>query len=195
MLYAMNPSGNNITVQINSIVNVLYLMMAFDDLDGRDFFDFVRLITYGDDASLNTESKVFTFQALRKWFADKNLKITLPDKTDTAMEVDLSFSEVDFLKRVDTFIEELGVFLGALDEDSILKSLMWHIPSKEVTVREQMSQSINCAVGQWFNHGRAVYEYRVAQLKEALSEVGWVENCVNISYDDRVVAWREKYSN
>jgi hypothetical protein len=58
-----------------------------------------------------------------------------------------------------------------------------------------MSQSINCAVGQWFNHGRAVYEYRVAQLKEALSEVGWVENCVNISYDDRVVAWREKYSN
>nr|ASG92522.1 putative non-structural protein [Picornavirales N_OV_011] len=193
MFFSTNPSGNNVTVQVNSVVNFFYLHMAFQDLDGREFHDHVRLITYGDDAMASVRNSAhFNFHELKKWFAERSIKITLPDKSDGVVKY-YKFSEVDFLKRSTSYIEELDTTVGALDENSIAKSLMYNIPSTVESPREQLSSTFANACHEWFAYGRVKYDSRMLQMKEVCQRQGWKEPIFDIPYDARVEEWKEKY--
>jgi hypothetical protein len=62
--------------------------------------------------------------------------------------------DADFLKRKNVFIPELERHVGALDEESIFKSLHSNLRSKSLTKQELAATCIDGAIREWFFHGR-----------------------------------------
>lgn len=171
MLFGTNPSGQNMTVYINSIVNSLYIRCAFFSIyPGRVFRDHVGLATYGDDfiGSVSKLCPDFNFRSIKEFLATMDIKLTLPNKTESDIEY-LDFKDVDFLKRKSFLNPDLGHEVGLLEEESILKSLVCQEISKVVTPNEQLAGAIASALNEYFYYGREVYEDRRRKLKEILA--------------------------
>jgi hypothetical protein len=96
-----NPSGQNLTVYINSIVNSLLFRCAFYSLVEGDktFQEVCALGTYGDDAksSVAPGFDQFNHISVAKFFADHDMKFTMPDKTSTPTPY-MKDSEADFFE-------------------------------------------------------------------------------------------------
>lgn len=188
MLFGTNPSGQNLTVYINSIVNSLYLRCAFLSMyPEKDFRDHVGLSTYGDDfiGSVSTLCPAFNFKSLKDFLAQMDIKLTLPDKSESDVEY-LSFSEVDFLKRKSRYHEELEFEVGVLDEESILKSLVCQELSSVVTPNEQLAGAVCSALHEWFYYGREVYNDRLAKLNEIMYGFDHKIEELSLTYETRV---------
>lgn len=199
MLQGSNPSGQNLTVYINSIVNSLLnrigFRMIYPEYRGR-FCDAVALITYGDDFKSSASASFPRFNHLS--LADKlaliDMKITMPDKEAEPVPF-LHDENCDFLKR-HNILHECGFYIGALDEDSIFKSLKAVLRSKHISTKEQAAQNIDGALREWFLHGREVYERRRSQMKE-IAERGAISHMCTLleeTFDDRLEVWKEKYT-
>lgn len=205
-----NPSGQNMTVYINGIVNSLLHRLAFNDAYpteerikiGKElglnrpatFRDMVCLSTYGDDAkgSVRTGYDKFNHCQMAAFLAANDMKFTMPDKTSDPVPF-MSRFDCDFLKRKDRFDSELGVYVGMLDQASIFKSLHSIIRSKVVTPEQVSVMNLAGASREFFYHGRDVYEMRQQQLLDIATKSGLPAIDLNISYDQRVIDWREKY--
>jgi len=199
--YGSNPSGQNLTVYINSIVNALLFRCAYyhitkDRENVPEFRDVCSLITYGDDAksSVHKDFPEFNHIAVAKFLEERDMKFTMPDKESepTPFMVD---EEADLLKRANVFSEDTGMIMGALDEDSIFKSLHAVLKSKAITREQQAMQNIDGGLREWFSHGREVYEKRREQMKEIAKRADIIHGCTVIheSYDDRLRNWKNKY--
>ena len=97
------------------------------------------------------------------------------------------------MKRKDRFDEDLGVFVGVLDESSIFKSLHSILESKEVTPEEVCTQNVDGALREWFFHGREVFEMRREQMKEIARRADLPCRTLDDDYDFRVAEWKQKY--
>jgi hypothetical protein len=164
--YGSNPSGQNLTVYINSIVNSLLFRCAYfhvtrDRLHVPPFRDVCALITYGDDAksSVREDFPEFNHIAVAKFLEGRDMKFTMPDKESDPTEYMMD-EDADLLKRSNVYCEETGMIMGALDEDSIFKSLHCVIKSSALTPEQQAMENIDGALREWFSHGREVYEMR-----------------------------------
>jgi len=206
-----NPSGQNMTVYVNSIVNSLLHRLAFFDVYspaslaetgkqlnlGRDarFRDICALSTYGDDAkgSVRRGFDEFNHIQMAKYFAKNDIKFTMPDKESEPVEFMTRYS-ADFLKRHDRFDEDLGCYVGALDEQSIFKSLHSIIKSKVVSPLSVCSMNIDGALREWFFHGPQVFNKRLEQMKEVATKANLPVPALDMTYADRVEAWKDKYS-
>lgn len=199
MLQGSNPSGQNLTVYINSIVNSLLnrigFRMIYPDYTGR-FCDAVALATYGDDfkSSASKQFPEFHHLSLAEKLSFIEMTITMPNKKDLPTPF-MSDYYCDFLKRHNRF-HEVGWYVGALDEESILKSLKAVLRSKHVSLNEQAAMNIDGALREWFLHGRDVYETRREQMKIVAAEGGISHMCslLEDTFDDRVRVWKEKYA-
>lgn len=212
-LLGTNPSGQNMTVYINSIVNALLHRLGFFNSYptqesfgiegaklrkqlGRDirFRDIVSLATYGDDAkgSVMTGFDEFNHISFAKFLADNDMKFTMPDKESDPVAF-MDDDRADFLKRKNRFDEDLGHTVGMLEEASIFKSLHSILKSKAVTPEEVSAQNIDGALREWFYHGRDVFEMRRAQMKEVAQRTGMLCRTLEQDFDDRVAEWKEKY--
>lgn len=91
---------------------------------------------------------------------------------------------------------EVGMHLGALDEDSIFKSLHSVLKSPAVSLTEQCTMNIDGALREWFAHGRDVYEMRRIQMQQVADEAGIAHGCsgLSLSFDDRITIFEEKYN-
>ena len=205
-----NPSGQNLTVYINSIVNSLLHRLAFHDVYdleackkiGKDlrlgrparFRDLVSLSTYGDDAkgSVRDGYDEFNHVSMANYLAKNDMKFTMPDKTSAPVPF-MSRFKADFLKRQDLYSEDLGHYVGALDENSIFKSLHSIIKSKVVTPTEVSAMNIGGAMREWFFHGREIFDKRLVQMKLVAEKANLPIPELEVTYDQRVEAWREKY--
>jgi hypothetical protein len=200
-LYALqhiNCSGNNVTVQINCIVNSLYLRVAFFSLTNKaNFREFVSLITYGDDNKGSVHPQVrsdFNFLTLRSFLAQHDIKITPPDKNSIHEEPFFPLYKLDFLKRQSNFIPEINRKIGRLEEDSIFKSLCYNVASSSTSKKDVAASCIDSALHEWFAHGREHFEMRRRQLIECCKDVGMVNyDPLNISFDQRVELWLKTY--
>jgi hypothetical protein len=194
--YNMNSSGNNLTVNINSLANSLYMRMGFFSTypDKVNFRDHVSLITYGDDAlaSVKHDCRAFNFRTFKEFLARHDVKITLPDKGTNEVEF-LDFKDCDFLKRTSAYIPEIGYEVGKLAEDSIFKSLHCNLSSKSASDVEVAIQCVDQAMDEFFVYGREVYDTRSEQIKTACAECGLFPTNSFRSYDERVKEWKEKY--
>jgi len=199
--YGSNPSGQNLTVYINSIVNALLFRCAYyhitkDRGNVPEFRDVCSLITYGDDAksSVHEDFPEFNHIAVAKFLEDRDMKFTMPDKESEPTPY-MTDDEADLLKRANVYSEDTGVIMGALDEDSIFKSLHATLHSKALTREQQSMQNIDGGLREWFSHGRDVYELRREQMKEIAKRADISHGCTVIhqSYDDRLQAWKDKY--
>jgi hypothetical protein len=195
-----NPSGQNLTVYINSVVNSLLFRSAYYDLRGVDnktkFRDICALMTYGDDVkgSVKQGNDDFNHLYCAEFFAKHDMVFTMPDKesTPTAFMRD---ADADFLKRKNVFCARTGCIMGALDEDSIFKSLHSNLKSKANTKEKLAADNIDGALREWFNHGEGIYEKRREQMREIAerAEISHMCTMLDQTYDDRVEHWKDRY--
>jgi hypothetical protein len=195
-----NPSGQNLTVYINSIVNSLLFRCAFYNLKGLQtkmhFRDICKLMTYGDDVkgSVKKGHDDFNHLYVAKFFAEHDMKFTMPDKESTPTPF-MKDCDADFLKRKNVFCPETGFIMGALDEDSIFKSLHSNLKSKANTREKLAADNIDGALREWFNHGRETYEFRRAQMQEvaASSNIDHICTQLDKDFDYQVEHWKDRY--
>lgn len=205
-----NPSGHNMTVYVNSLVNSLLHRLAFNDAYNEEervqigkelglgrpalFRDMMALMTLGDDArgSVREGYDKFNHISMANFLARNDMKFTMPDKESTPTKFMNRF-DADFLKRKDEFNPDLGVYVGKLDEDSIFKSLHAVIKSKAVGPLEVSRMNMEGALREWFFYGRKHYEMRREQIQKIARKVGVVSDEFEKTYDERVEHWKIKY--
>lgn len=161
-----SPSGAVFTTVVNSIVNQLYIIIAWQQLVGRDLvrsgYDSmeewrrnIELYTYGDDlimAVSDTYVGKFNAQTITKFFANYGIVATSADKT-SEIQPTIPFFEATFLKR--QFLphpNNNSLLLSPLDTNSIYGATQWvwrSANNKEATY-------INCeaALLQAHGHGK-----------------------------------------
>jgi hypothetical protein len=197
-LFGGNPSGQNLTVIINSIVNSLLLRCCFYTVYEKErvFQDHCSFITYGDDVigTVSERCPKFNHLVYAQYLKEHDMGFTMPDKSSTPTEW-MEEEDVDFLKRKCRFNPDLGVKVGLLSEESIFKRLHSHIASKELSREMHSAQNIDSSLHDWFYYGRVVFDERRAQLSEIAEKAGIKAYCagLNIDYDTRVTHWRHKY--
>jgi len=205
-----NPSGQNMTVYINSIVNSLLHRLAFNDAYGEErraqigkelglgrparFRDLCNMMMYGDDAKGSEMEGYDDFNhiSMANYLARHDMKATMPDKTSDPVAFMNRF-EVDFLKRKDCFNPDLGVYVGQLDENSIFKSLHSILESKAESPLEVSKTNLEGAMREWFFYGRKHFEMRQEQMLKVASKAGIVSDYLEKSYDEHVEDWKKKY--
>jgi len=197
-----NPSGHNLTVYINSIVNPLLIRCAyFHLLKDRDvippFVEVCSLMTYGDDVkgSVKEGYGEFNHIAVANFLGSRDMKFTMPDKTSTPTEY-MDDDKADFLKRTNIVNRETGLIFGALCEESIFKSLHSVCKSDAVSNEEQCASNIDGALREWFAHGEEKYEFRRSQMNTIASEAGISAGCqeLDVTYADCVTRFCDKHS-
>jgi hypothetical protein len=206
-----NPSGQNMTVYINSIVNSLLHRLAFHDAYpvtemsaigeqlklGRPAVcrDIFSLMTYGDDAkgSVRAGFSKFNHVQMANFFAANDIVFTMPDKESEPIPY-MTRTSADFLKRSDRFDEDLDAWVGALDENSIFKSLHSILESKVVSPITVSAMNIDGALREWFFHGPEVFNKRLSQMKIVAERANLPVPGLNVTYEDRVADWKEKYA-
>lgn len=194
-----NPSGQNLTVYINSIVNSLLLRSAYFHMYGLDapkFRSIAAMMTYGDDVkgSVKKGYDEFNHISYTKFLADRDMVFTMPDKESTPTKY-MNDCDADFLKRKNYYNEELNQWMGALSEDSIFKSLTSILKSGSITPIEQSMQNIDGALREWFMYGRDHYELRRGQMKEIAKAHSIEAGCsmLDVSYEKCLQMYRERY--
>lgn len=197
------PSGTSITVYQNNGSNSLYQRLGFlylelmpRGLDFRDqsFRDSVRVGNYGDDlkGTVSEEVTGYTMKTFQEFMGKHGIKVTMPDKSADMVEF-MHWDEADFLKRRDVYIPEIKMHVGALDESSIAKSLHANLRNKNLSREELAVAVVSGAVFEYWAHGRAKSDERCSQLREIVAELGLDVPALNVSYDDRVESWKERY--
>jgi hypothetical protein len=198
--FGSNPSGQNLTVYINSIVNSLLLRCAFFHILPEhkhvSFREVAAMMTYGDDVkgSIKQGYDEFNHISYAAFLADRDMIFTMPDKESTPTEY-MRDEDADFLKRKNVYSEDLNQWMGALDETSIFKSLTSILKSKAISPMEQSMQNIDGALREWFAYGREHYEMRREQMKQVAKQHGISGGCAMLSkdYDDCLEMYRERY--
>lgn len=202
ILCGSNPSGQNLTVYINCIVNCLLLRCAYYKLwpEGRGeplpFRLVVAIMVYGDDikGSVRSGFDWFNHITFAKFLAERDIVFTMPDKESVPTEY-MCDDDADFLKRKNRFNEETGLIHGILDETSIFKSLHTVLRSKSISVEDQSAQNIDGALREWWQYGRATYESRRSQMTEVAKTCKIDHLCsqLNVSYDNQLQLFKERY--
>lgn len=196
-LFGTNPSGQNLTVIINSLVNSILLRCCFFTVyEHKDFKNNCAFLTYGDDVigTVSEECSDFNHLSYAQWLSVHDMKFTMPDKESVPTKY-MTSTDVDFLKRKCVFNEDLGREVGLLAEDSIYKRLHSHLLSKELTLEMHSAQNIESSLHDWFYYGRDVFEDRAKKLRSVAQKCNIEHLCpaLEVSYDKRVNRWRHKY--
>jgi hypothetical protein len=202
-LFGSNPSGHSLTVYVNSIANSLLFRCGFFDTypdfgkhgDLKKFVDAVALITYGDDAksSVHKDFPKFNHISYAAFLARFGIVFTMPDKTSTATEY-MRDEDADFLKCKNVWNEERQIYMAALDEMSIFKSLHF-VGASQNDDRQQAASNINGAIREWFSHGEEKYEFRRAQMREVAEMcdlIGWCDQ-LDVTYAQAMHRWVQTY--
>jgi len=200
MLFGSNPSGQNLTVIINCIVNSILLRCAYYSKYPNDkigsFRKYVAIQTYGDDVlgSVSSKRKLFNVVSVSDYLAKYNIKFTSPSKEKAECPF-LRDDELEFLKRTNYYNSDLGCNVGILAEKSIYKRLHCHVTSKYLNMEQQSAENIDTSLKDFFYFGRDKYDEMLCKLKEVATRANIDLMCRGfVDYDERVVAWKEKYT-
>lgn len=210
-LFGSNPSGQNLTVYVNSIVNSLYQRCVFyeiyPDFDGI-FSAVVKLTTYGDDNLMGVHESLSEYNHTRmaEIYDEHDIVFTMAQKEADSVPF-IEMEDVEYLKRWSRFDSSLtytksngekekGMYIAMLDEDSIFKSLMQNIKSKTEPQSQVAIQCIEGAMREWFFYGKEKFDERHAQMKEVVARknyTNWMQSSFWHSYEKREVDWMHKY--
>jgi hypothetical protein len=197
-----NPSGQNLTVYVNCIVNSLLLRCAYyhlypaDEGNPEPFRHNCAIMTYGDDVkgSVREGCDWFNHISYADFLKHRGMVFTMPDKESIPTPY-MNDSDADFLKRHNFLNEDTGYIHGVLDESSIFKSLHTILKSKAVSALDQSAGNIDGALREWWQYGRSMYEKRRAQMTNVARRAGITHMCEELdrTYDDRLTLFKEKY--
>lgn len=155
--FGSNPSGQPLTAILNSLVNSIYMRIAFSDLGGSlcDFKRQVHLMTYGDDNILNTCLKWFNHTAIQQTLKKRNVTYTMAQKDAVSVPF-IHISEADFLKR--SFEELEGRIVAPLSISSIHKMIGVMVEKGNVSEEEVIAQSYLSARMEMCLHGKEKFD-------------------------------------
>jgi len=207
-LLGSNPSGHNLTVYVNSIVNSIIFRCAYYDSQRcrnittlRPFDKVCSSSTYGDDVIATVSGSLgttFTFDSVKQFLARYDIVFTTPDKSDREGIHFFDKNDVDFLKRRTVFVPELYLPVGALDEMSILKSLCCIVQGHE-SISAVTQSNLTLAARTYVYHGRAKFDKIIVKLRLLAENQGW--DCtllnLNLSFDEwilkHLISHRKEY--
>jgi len=203
-----NPSGNVLTVVLNTIVGAMYLRLAYLELRKeqdvgefssekgisfpslRDYDRDVKDWIYGDDnlyAISPTITHWFNPLKLSKYFARYGITYTTADKSG-GEQVLKPLMELRFLKRGWRRDEDYPqVFRAPIDVDTIYELTNWirECPNED----EQLETQIEGALREAWAHGKEFYEKFLSECNSALKTVG-MKQFAN-EYDLQTDHWRQ----
>jgi hypothetical protein len=162
------PSGQPLTVEINSIVNSLLMRMVFFVIMDRhyprkshsSFRSLVRLATYGDDNVLGIDNSIplYNHTMIQSVFAEWGIQYTMADKNADSVPYQ-KVSEISFLKR--KFVEhpDLGI-VAPIEYDSIVKCFYYWVRTKNTPLSfpQQFREAVKSQVREAFLHGPEFYD-------------------------------------
>jgi hypothetical protein len=202
------PSGVPITVDLNGVQNSLHNRVHYFATGLREpFRNNVSQYCVGDDNEKTVRKKIrskYNFLFQQQYAARYGYKITPADKDGTA-QADWPLSELDFLKRKNSFIPEIGMSLGALAEDSMIKALHVGMNPKPLKasdgtlIPQDLSDTARNALLMFaheaFNHGRDFYEANMPGIRKIAEEHGLEEDFLYKTFDTRVEDWKSDYQS
>lgn len=158
-----NPSGNPLTVIINTIVNYMYMSLVWLEIyPGKTLDDFaqaVRVIAYGDDNLLSVKDGYPEFNqgTITRVLAQYNIGYTTETKTDSQDVTYRSLKDVTFLKRGFRKDDAYGkLFWLPTMATETLESFMFYYrssPEESEQLRENMRNGLMFAAF----HGKEYY--------------------------------------
>jgi len=191
-LLGSNPSGHNLTVYVNSVVNSLIFRCAYfasqqhlNKQHVRPFRTICAASFYGDDAIATVNkclAKTFCFRQMKEYLETHGIVFTPPDKSE---DKDITFfhkDSVDFLKRKTVYVPEIFLPVGALCEDSILKSLCCVLKGAE-SVEAVTQSNLTLAARTFFYHGRTVFDDKIRLLRLLAESQGWSPVILHLDYE------------
>ncbi len=153
------PSGELLTVVLDSIGMSLMMRLAFRRLYQVPFRSRVALGTLGDDnlQSVASSCPDYHFAHIRKVFGEFGMFFTPADKQDKPDYHYKAITDCSFLKRRFVLSAELGGWIPPLDKKSLVKTLTVYIPGK-TSEKDQFAGALDSVLRESFLHGREFFE-------------------------------------
>lgn len=194
MLDGANPSGNSLTVFINSLCNSLLMRIYFYHLyPRRKFTNNIRMMSYGDDliAAVGSLAGSYTMKGYAKYLAQFGFVVT-PAQKEEELKSFSKLREIDFLKRKFVWSAEYGAMIAPLEESSIYKRLCNYMTS-ETSVEVIVGANVDGALDEWAFYGKAVYLDRQKKLIKIVEEfeLHRFVHRLYMTYEQRVSMWRQ----
>lgn len=164
-----NPSGQPLTVIINSIVNSLYMRYAYLTL-GYDLSQFrkeVKLMTLGDDNIMGSANPGFNHTAIAEVLRKLGVPYTMADKEQESVPF-IHIKDADFLKR--TFRKVENQIRAPLTTDSIYKPLCVYLEKGNICEEEQLAQSYLSGLMESSLHGKDFFDNFKEKMEEILQD-------------------------
>nr|AWK77851.1 polyprotein [Darwin bee virus 4] len=190
-----SPSGAPITVVINTLVNLLYIMIAWESLtaekrkeDGmtfawEEFRKSVAIFCYGDDLIMSVVDKykeIFNTITITKFFAEYGIVATDASKSEHQV-ANTPITQATFLKHSFRKHERHShLWQSSLDWTSINDTTQWIWECADVKLATR--ENCEAALLQAHGHGKRKFENFKAQINGALIKkniqpltLGWEE--------------------
>nr|QKN89066.1 MAG: polyprotein [Iflaviridae sp.] len=158
---AGSPSGNALTSILNSIVNIIYILIAWEKLLGDEirmlgklvFQEFKRCVclrVYGDDLimSIRDYSERFHGQSISEFFKQYNIVATDIFKSKEVLKY-TPLTQSEFLKRTFVMHPTRQKWMSKLRDDTVKACTQWVWQS----ANKDEATEVNCAVALWCAHG------------------------------------------
>jgi hypothetical protein len=197
-----NPSGNLITVQMNSICNSLMMRYVYYSIFPsvkETFNQNVVLGTYGDDNAMGIKKHCtwFNHTACQKAFENVGIKYTMAEKDAVSVPY-ITINDISFLKRSFVYHPELQTIVAPIEEDSTLKRFYYIKKPNEcpLSFEEQFGCYTDGAFRDMYLKGREVYNNFVDKMKRIVSKNQTLKGHVDfIPYDTMTQILKPDYSD
>ncbi|APG77500.1 hypothetical protein [Hubei tick virus 3] len=155
------PSGFALTVEINDLVNQLYMRYCWKKITKASFADyhhFCRVVTYGDDIIISVSDRYkesFNFFNIQECLGQYNISFQ-PAAKDGSIYTTLDLSQVTFLKA--KFVPHptrRTQFLAQLPLESCLDTINWQY--NKVDPYKILFENVRAALNNVYGHGPKVY--------------------------------------
>jgi len=194
MLDGANPSGNSLTVFINSLCNSMLMRVYFYHLyPRRKFANYVKMMSYGDDliASIGSLAGSYTMKGYALYLNKFGFVVT-PAQKEEELKNFSKLCEIDFLKRKFVWSADYASMIAPLEEASIFKRLCNYM-SSETSVEVIVGANIDGALDEWAFYGKTVYLDRQKKLIKIVEEFGLHRfiHRLYMTYEQRVSLWKQ----
>lgn len=175
--FGTNPSGHSLTTIINSIVNILYMMLACKDISVEQDIDInfneffskhMSILTYGDDNIASSNCDMFNHTSISRALEKYGVEYTMADKESDSVPF-INILEASFLKRYFKPSSD-GLYRAPLEETSIKKMLTVCTYSRSISKEEQVAQIIESACREYFQYGKRKFLKERTFLKSLLDK-------------------------
>jgi hypothetical protein len=191
-----NPSGNPLTVIINTAINAFYMRLAWMEIMLEQapalatmdaYHEHVIEEMYGDDNRLVVKESVlrlFNQLTITECLARHGIGYTDEEKSDAVQPFKL-LEETSFLKRRYRKDPEIGedIMLPVMNLDTITSLTNWYREGNDV--KEQLIANQRAALGFAFFHGRQFYNDFYSKFSNELIKLEIKP--VNLSYDELLI--------